>query len=71
MFVFRMHKMIYSFFFVHYCGARRFYRLRPIPFQAQGSRRGRRSVRRRTKEIHTARMYCRGRPCPQQAKVTG
>ena len=52
------------------CGARRFYRLRPIQSQAQGSRREERSFRGWMKGIHTARMYCRGRPCPGQAKIT-
>ena len=54
-----------------YCGARRFYRLRPIPSQAQSPRRGGRSARGRMKGIQTARMYCRGRPCPWQAKIMG
>ena len=53
------------------CEARRFQRFRPIPFQAQGPRRGGRSARRRMKGIQTAIMYCRGRPCPRQAKITG
>ena len=53
-----------------YCEARRFQRLRPIPFQAQGPRQGGRSARGRMKGIQTARIYCRGRPCPRQAKTT-
>ena len=54
-----------------YYGARRFQRLRPIPFQAQSPRRVGRSARGRMKGIQTARMYYRGRPCPRQAKITG
>ena len=43
----------------------------PIPFQAQGPRRGGRSAQGRMKGIQTTRMYFRGRPCPRQAKITG
>ena len=59
-----------SMILMGYCGARRFQRFRPIPFQAQGPRRGGRSVRGRMKGIQTTRMYCQGRPYPWQAKIT-
>ena len=44
---------------------------RLVPFQAQCPRRGGRSVRGRMKGIQTAKMYCRGRSYPRQAKITG
>ena len=46
-------------------------RFQPILYQAQGPCRGGRSARGRMKGIQTAKMYCRGRPCPRQAKITG
>ena len=53
-----------------YCGVKGFGKAQPISYQAQGPRRGGRSARERIKGIQTARIYCRGRPCPQQTKIT-
>ena len=49
---------------------RKIWQARLVPFQAQGPRRGGKSVQGRMKGIQTARMYCRGRSYPQQAKIT-
>ena len=53
-----------------YCGAKGFGKARPISYQAQGPCRGGRNVRGRTKKVQTARIYCRGQPCPRQAEIT-
>ena len=44
--------------------------LRPISYQAHGPWRGGRNAQGRTKGIQTARIYCQGRPCPRQTKIT-
>ena len=53
-----------------YCGAEEFGKAQPISYQAKGPCRGGRSARGRMKGIQTTRVYCRGRPCPWQTKIT-
>ena len=53
-----------------YCGAEGFGKAQPISYQSQGLCRGGRSARVRMKGIQTAKIYCRGRPCPRQTKIT-
>ena len=43
---------------------------RPISYRAHSPCRGGKNVLGRTKRIQTARIYCWGRPCPQQTKIT-
>ena len=42
----------------------------PISYRAHGPCQGGINVQGWTKRIQTARVYCRGRPCPQQTKIT-
>ena len=49
-----------------YCGAK----VRLISYQAHGPRRGGRNAQGRIKGIKIAKIYCRGRPCPRQTKIT-
>ena len=48
----------------------RFWKPRPISYQAQDPRQGGRNVRGRTKKVRTAKRHCRGQFCSQQTKIT-
>ena len=43
---------------------------RPISYQAKSPSREGRNAQGRIKGIQIARIYCRGRPCPRQTKIT-
>ena len=49
---------------------RRIWQPWPIPYQAQGPRRGRRNVRGWTRKVQAAGRHCRGPSCPWPTKVT-
>ena len=59
------------YIYIYILWGRKIWQAWPVPFQAQGPRRGGRSARGRMKGIQTARMHCRGWPYPRQAKITG
>ena len=61
---------IYMCVCVCVCGAEGFGKAQPISYQVLGPCQGGRNARGRTKGIQTARIYCRGRPCPWQTKIT-
>ena len=48
----------------------RFWKSRPISYQAQGSRQGERNVQGRTKKVRTVRRHDRGQFCSQQTEIT-
>ena len=49
---------------------RRIWQPRPISYQAQGPRRGRRNVRGWTRKVQVAERHRQGQSCPQPTKVT-
>ena len=50
--------------------SQRIWGLQLTSYQAQDPCRGGRNVRGWTKGIQTVRIYCRGRPCPRETKIT-
>ena len=53
-----------------YLWGRRMWQPRPISYQVQDPRRGRRNVQGWAKNVQAARRRCQGQPCPRRTEIT-